>query len=343
MAPADRLQTLLDLSHRVSSSLDLTEVLEEFTARAAELANATAAELSLWDRDREAVVMLVERVSGHNEVTEVGGELYLLSDYPATRTVLETQEPVQIQISNENHDPSERAFLERRGLRSLLMVPLVARGETIGLMEVIDERERIFDAYDVDFCRALCDVVAVAVRNAMLYSQVQEMAVRDALTGLYNRRLYHDLFRSAIARSGRTGEDIAFLVVDLDGLKRVNDRGGHEEGDEALRLLAQAIRETVRADDVGFRLGGDEFAVLLPGASGFAAMRVADRLQSALLAAGNGRYTFSGGVACMSTCGTDPDDIYRAADHAAFRAKAAGGARTLIAVEPAESQLATGA
>ncbi len=165
MAPANRLQALLDVSHKLSSSLDLSEVLRSFTDQATELTGATAAEISFWDRDRDELVMLVEHLGGTNEITEEGGQTYRLSDFPATRQVLETQGPIQIRVSNENDDPAERALLEERGRNALLMLPLIARGETIGMMEIVDEVDREFDAADVDFCQALCNVVAPRCRT----------------------------------------------------------------------------------------------------------------------------------------------------------------------------------
>jgi diguanylate cyclase (GGDEF)-like protein len=331
MAPANRLQALLDLSHKVSSSLDLNDVLAAFADRAAGLTGATAAELSFWDRDRDCLVMLVEHLQGTDEITEEGGQVYRLSDFPATRHVLTMQQPLQIRVSNEDDDPAERKLLESRDQKTLLMLPLVARGETIGLLEVIDIEDRAFDAHDVDFCQALCDVVAVAVRNAMLYAEMQELAARDKLTGLYNRRLFEEQFDAAVARSLRNGEELSLLVVDLDGLKRINDLGGHPAGDEALKALADALLASVRAGDVACRLGGDEFAVILPGATPADAIKVAERAQDTLIA--RGPYSFSGGVARASANIGSIYDLYRSADIAAYRAKAAGGARTLLGVE----------
>jgi diguanylate cyclase (GGDEF)-like protein len=331
MAPANRLQVLLDLSHKLSSSLDLNEVLRAFADNAAELTGATAAELSFWDRDRDCLVMLVEHLQGADEITEEGGQVYRLSDFPATRQVLTMQQPLQIRVSNAEDDPAERKLLESRGQNALLMLPLVTRGETIGLMEVIDVVDRQFDAHDVDFCQALCDVVAIAVRNAMLYAEMQELAARDKLTGLYNRRLFEEQFDAAVARSIRNGEELTLLVVDLDGLKRINDLGGHPAGDEALKALSDALLASVRAGDVACRLGGDEFAVILPGATPADAIKVAERAQEALIS--RGPYSFSGGVARASANIGSIYDLYRSADIAAYRAKAAGGARTLLGVE----------
>lgn len=333
MAPAHRLQALLDLSHRLSSSLDLNEVLRDFSEQAAELTGATAAEISRWSQEDDTLVMLVEYLQGRDEITVGGGQVYPLGDYPSTRHVLETQEAVQIRVSNSDDDVSERRLLKRRGQKSLLMLPLVARGEAIGLMEIIDEADRSFDEHDVDFCRALCDVVATAVRNAMLYAQVEELAARDRLTGLYNRRLFEEHLEVASARAVRTGEELSLLVVDVDGLKRINDLGGHPAGDAALVALAEALRASIRAGDVCCRLGGDEFAVILPGSTSEAAVKIADRAQTRLADLGRGQYSFSGGVARALESHASPYDLYRSADIAAYRAKAAGGARTLMAVE----------
>jgi len=151
MAPANRLQALLDVSHKLSSTLELSEVLRAFTDQATELTGATAAEISFWDHERDELIMLVEYLEGTNEITEEGGQIYRLADFPATRQVLETQEPIQIRVSNENDDPAERMLLQARDRNALLMLPLISGGETIGMMEVVDEIDREFDAADVDF------------------------------------------------------------------------------------------------------------------------------------------------------------------------------------------------
>ena len=333
MAPAHRLQALLDLSRTLSSSLDLREVLREFATQAAELTGATAAELSSYDPVGDAVVMLVEYHQGEDQITERGGRVYDLADFPATQRVVERQEAVQIRVGEPAHDPAERVLLEQHGHRSLLMLPLVARGETIGLLELVDVEDRVWDEADVDFCRALCDIVAIAIRNAMLFAELQESAARDKLTSLYNRRLFEEQFDAAVARCLRSQENLTLLVVDLDGLKRINDLGGHVSGDLALRTLADALRTSIRATDVACRLGGDEFAVILPGSTPEDAVSVAERAQDTLAEIGRGQYSFSGGIARVTPAQSSAEDVYRSADLAAYRAKAAGGARTLLAVE----------
>jgi diguanylate cyclase (GGDEF)-like protein len=167
----------------------------------------------------------------------------------------------------------------------------------------------------------------------MLFAELQETAARDSLTGLYNRRLFEEQLEAAVARSLRTGDDLALLIADLDGLKRINDVSGHVAGDLALRTLADALRATIRATDAACRLGGDEFGVILPGSSAEDAVKVAERAQETLAQIGHGQYSFSGGIARLTPLQSSAENVYRAADLAAYRAKAAGGARTLLAIE----------
>jgi diguanylate cyclase (GGDEF)-like protein len=305
MVPANRLQALLDLSLALSSSLELREVLRELRTHAPALTGAGEVQLCVYDRGRDTLVTLTEEADDVEESSR------------AARRALETQQPTQVR--------------EQRNGRSFLLLPLVVRGETIGLLKLNDTKDRIWDEADVEFCRALADAAAAAVRNAMVYGEMQELAAQDKLTGLYNRRLFDDLLDAAVARSLRHGEPLALLAVDLDGLKRINDLGGHPAGDEALRTLARALAGSIRAGDFACRLGGDEFAVILPGSAPGDAIKVAERAQQALVRLGRGRYSFSGGIAQVTATQPSAHDVYRAADLASYRAKAAGGARTLLA------------
>ena len=330
MAPPNRLQALLELSRALSSSLDLRDVLLELLDRVARLTGATGTAVSRWDRDRGVLVTLVHHSHGTNSLAEEGDEDYTLTAYPATAAVLDTQQPRQIRLSNPRDDPAEREMLRKLGFGSLLMLALVVRGETIGLMEIADVRDRSFTPQDVEFCQAVCDVVATSLHNAILYERARELAMRDQLTDLHNRRSFDDHLTEAVARAGRERAALGLLVLDVDGLKRINDAGGHVAGDEALRMAADALRTSVREGDVACRLGGDEFAVILPGADAESALAVAKRAQAALSAASGNRIGFSGGVA-IALAETAPHELYRNADRAAYLAKQGGGGRTLAA------------
>ncbi|HET6850486.1 MAG TPA: diguanylate cyclase [Gaiellales bacterium] len=329
MAPPNRLQALLELSRALSSSLDLSDVLTVLLDRVSRLTGATGTAVSRWDRERDVLVTLAHHSHGANSLAEEEHE-YPVSEFPSTGLVLQTQRPLQVRSSNPRDDSVERELIARLGFKSLLMLPLVARGDTIGLMEIADVNDRAFTPQDVEFCQAVCDVVATSLHNAMLYEQARELAHRDQLTGLHNRRFFEDHLQQVLARSDRSGRPVGLLVLDLDGLKSINDGGGHLAGDAALRAAAAALRAAVRAGDLPCRLGGDEFAVILPDGGVDAALAVADRAQQELRDAGDGGWSFSGGVA-VDLSGLPPHELYRLADEAAYRAKTSGGGRTLAA------------
>jgi diguanylate cyclase (GGDEF)-like protein len=329
--PAGRLETLLELSRSVTSTLELEDVLEEFVKRAKELTYAGGLAVSAYDPERDAVVTLAGAAGGAPEKTPKGEETFPLAQYPATRTVLERRTALQVRLSDPHADRSERALLEAQGYRALLMLPLVGQGEVIGLLEVLDEADRSFPLDEVQFWEGVAGIVAVALRNASLYAQTQRLATRDSLTGLGNRALFDEQLKGALARSARSHEPLALLLIDLDGLKSINDRDGHLAGDAALQALAMALGSAVRTGDLICRIGGDEFAAILPGSTRAGALAAGRRVQEKLVELGS--YTISGGAAAFEPGGQRAPptmvELYRSADRAAYLAKRAGGAQIL--------------
>jgi diguanylate cyclase (GGDEF)-like protein len=123
----------------------------------------------------------------------------------------------------------------------------------------------------------------IANRNSVLERQIKALrsqAVKDALTGLYNRRMLDHLLPQLIDHCMAEHKPLTLLMIDMDRFKALNDTLGHVAGDEILRLVGQIIHSTIREGDFGFRYGGDEFAIVLPGCEATAARRVINRLQS---------------------------------------------------------------
>jgi diguanylate cyclase (GGDEF)-like protein len=168
-----------------------------------------------------------------------------------------------------------------------------------------------------------------------------ELSTTDGLTGLLNVRGFRERFHQEFARACRLRQPLSVLVIDLDGLKRINDHHGHEIGDCALRAVADTMRDSLRATDIGARVGGDEFTLLAPDTTDTAAVTLAERIRTratdaqselARLAASLsvGVVTFDGG----EDVGTDAAGLMRAADQALYRAKRGGGNRVTTARFP---------
>lgn len=164
---------------------------------------------------------------------------------------------------------------EWNGLRAHLRV----RGRTVGMMGVGTPGDRVFNASDMLFMAAVADQVAVALDRARQFSSE---ARTDHLTGLANRREFERVMEREVALAERHGRNLSVMMIDLDNLKRLNDRQGHSAGDAALRLVAQQLQRVVRASDVCARIGGDEFAVSMPETTIQRARAVATRLRNAI-------------------------------------------------------------
>jgi diguanylate cyclase (GGDEF)-like protein len=167
-------------------------------------------------------------------------------------------------------------------------------------------------------------------------AQEQYLARHDPLTGLPNRRMFHDEVLRAVGRAERHGTQLGILFLDLDGFKAVNDDLGHEAGDELLRYVADRLLARVRKNDVVARLGGDEFTLAVEDVQGPQDMeRLAEKVIEALsepfrLGRGEARISASVGVCLYPQDGPDPDTLIRHADEAMYRAKRAGKARYLF-------------
>ena len=158
--------------------------------------------------------------------------------------------------------------------------------------------------------------------NSRLFVQVQQLAISDPLTGLANYRHLIDVLEAEIERSGRTGREFSVLLLDLDGLKSVNDRFGHLVGSQALRRLAEVLRVHSRAVDTPARYGGDEFALVMPETGARAARFVASRIRERLAKqAEQPNITVSVGVAIYPSSGITAERLLMAADEALYAMK----------------------
>ena len=184
----------------------------------------------------------------------------------------------------------------------------------------------------------------VRIKNKQLEEAVQQletMAATDPLTGLANRRAFGRAMARAFAQAQRAGQDLACIMIDLDGFKQFNDALGHQHGDELLKRVAEVMQRCCRQSDVPGRFGGDEFIVLLPEADERTASQVANRIQEDFAATQNALHlpeeadvtvTVSMGLACLAECRvTDPEALVNRADAALYRAKQAGRNRLVIA------------
>jgi diguanylate cyclase (GGDEF)-like protein len=163
---------------------------------------------------------------------------------------------------------------------------------------------------------------ATLLDNARLFRQVRTLAISDSLTGLANYRHLIDILQSELERSGRTNRPFSVLLMDLDGLKKINDRHGHVIGSRALCRVATILRLNSRSIDTAARYGGDEFALILPETNVAAAHQVVDRVRNCLEADEEvPQLTISIGVATFPKCGSTVQQLLEFADRALYAMK----------------------
>jgi diguanylate cyclase (GGDEF)-like protein len=204
--------------------------------------------------------------------------------------------------------------------------PLLVSGQVIGAVQVAHD-----DVLDRDEREQVTDTVTVAapvIANLRNLAVAELRASTDALTGLANRRGLNDALRRMIAQAARGRTSLAAIALDLDHFKQINDRHGHDRGDEVLAAAAAALRTSLRVSDFLSRSGGEEFVVLLPDTDLDGAFVVAENLRAALEAMAvpglDQRVTGSFGVAVYPEDAASAEDLLRRADRALYLAKRNG-------------------
>jgi diguanylate cyclase (GGDEF)-like protein len=328
-ALAEDLRRIAAMSSALSRSLDPRQVADLIAQHIGRALGADECGISFWDRPADR--LLTWGYWPAQRLIELE-PFFALAGYPETRRVLEAQAISLIDADDPAADPAEVALLRRDGHRSLAMVPLVAKGETIGLVELLGAGPLRLDERRLDLLQAMANEAAMALGNAQLYETTRALADRDPLTGFFNHRYLHERLGEEILRAQRSGAPLAVLMIDLDDFKAVNDTLGHLFGDEVLRWAAEQIRAVLRGSDVAARYGGDEFAVVLPDTPAAGAREVGERIVATLRdrpyrAEGRGPVAVGAsiGIASFPADGRTPAALIAGADAALYRVKAGGG------------------
>ena len=327
---------------------------QELTRRASAMSSAARALTSLLDVDavvRRAVDLAVElvsppcgarqrahynlidgdqvRVQHEADDAELPIESFALAEHPYLPGVVATMSPVRGTLSPERAGPNVGLQLQKAKVVCGAWVPVVVRGRLDGVLAMTSQ------AYDIgedelEQLQAVARLLELALANAQAHELVQLQAMTDELTGLANHRSFEQLLEH---RPGR--QPFAVLVVDVDGLKLVNDSQGHAAGDELLRAIGQALVGTLRRGDILARVGGDEFAAFCFNADKVAVAEIAGRMFRALASVQvAGRLArISVGAACGGPT-ADARSVYAQADAAMYEAKRAGGMRLVSGVDP---------
>lgn len=229
-----------------------------------------------------------------------------------------------------------------------LCIPILAQGETLGILhlQATDEAPQL-SASELSFKTTFAAQVGLSIANLRLREALRTQSVRDALTGLYNRRYLEEVLDREVRRAARATQSLGVLMIDLDHFKKFNDTYGHDAGDTVLRETAASLTRGIRAEDFVCRFGGEEFVVILPTANREAACARAERLrlkmkELTVMHQGKsmGMLTVSIGLAAFPEHGLSPQELMAAADAALYEAKRGGRDQVGVAVSKRVEEVA---
>lgn len=318
---------LRDTAAALTSTLNFDEVLDRILVNVGEVVpNEAANVMMIWSG-----VAYIVRSIGYAE-----------------QGIEESMMSLQIPITQESHflsmyttgmplavgDMQEYAALESHSnihwARSMASAPLRSKGQVFGFLNLESSQPGFYNQQHADRLQAFADQAAVAIENARLYAEVQQYAITDELTDIYNRRGLFELGRREVERAHRYGRSLSAVMIDTDKFKEINDTYSHAAGDHVLKTLAERWKASIREVDILGRYGGDEFVILLPETDLDNALQVADRLRQAICSkpidtpVASIPLSVSIGVACLTDAIKSFDELIDKADEALFRSKDAG-------------------
>jgi diguanylate cyclase (GGDEF)-like protein len=349
-----QLEMLNALARRINESLDLDEVLAQVGALTLELTKAERAFVVLAEPEGQGFRVAVDQHGKPAPDARLS--------WTVCRDVHASGEPVALLDASLSEAYRGQASIADLDLRTLMCVPLTARGQALGVLYV-DSRAVVatFTRKDLELLQAIAGHASGAIANASLYAQSRRQADElaralemyreaarqantDALTGLNNRRCFEEIGARELDLARRYGRHLTVILLDVDHFKSFNDTYGHAVGDQVLVAVAGALAECVRVCDVPARLGGEEFAVLCPETTPEGALAVAERIRLAVMAIDMGDaeggpvrdLTASLGVAAFEPADRGIAAVLERADRALYNAKNSGRNRSQIWLSAAE-------
>ncbi|HEY0847803.1 MAG TPA: sensor domain-containing diguanylate cyclase, partial [Noviherbaspirillum sp.] len=263
--------------------------------------------------------------------------------------VARSQESVLIHDAMHEKLLAQDLYVQQNRPRSVLAVPIMRHGEMMGLLYLENNAApRVFTESRLEVLHLLATQVAISIENARLYADMEErvaartaelkaLTLRDALTGVGNRKAFDERLEEEFARIGRNGQWLSLLMIDIDHFKRVNDTYGHQAGDDCLRRLGAALAAVpCRSSDFLARYGGEEFAFLLPhtdiDSAAMFAERVLEAARTVVLDADGVHHAVTVSIGAASAKGVvagDAASLVATADRRLYAAKEQGRNRVV--------------
>lgn len=299
---------------------------------------------AIWEditKNRYKLSDLIERkeieTTADMELNQIVKKLEIKLDEPSFLTkTLESGTPMHI-AKIEDNDHMLQKFIQLFNMKELAVFPLISQMEKVGLL-IIDNpvNKKPITPIDIESVVPVANQAAIAIQHSRLYTKIEDMALKDGLTGLYNQRAFQSFLTKLFPKDQQ--EQLSLIILDIDFFKHFNDTNGHLLGNQVLIQLASVITSSIREHDVAFRFGGEEFVVLLPNTTKLQASEIAEVLrknveQTEFPSGGNqpgGRLTVSLGVSTSTGIAASTSyELFDRADKALYEAKDKGKNRVV--------------
>jgi diguanylate cyclase (GGDEF)-like protein len=246
-------------------------------------------------------------------------------------------------LVDDRHQGIPCAHINRSRAAKYLCVPLLAQGDALGILHLQcntqDQPAALcFDGHKQQLAESAAEHLALALVSLKLRERLRQQAIRDILTGVFNRRYMEETLERELRRAERNKSPMGVIMLDIDHFKDYNDLFGHAGGDALLHELGGMLKKSIRGADIASRYGGEEFLVVLPdttleitGKRAEDLRQAARELQVYYLDKPLGKITISLGVASFPEHGRTIEEILKSADTALYRAKKEGRDRVVVA------------
>jgi diguanylate cyclase (GGDEF)-like protein/PAS domain S-box-containing protein len=313
----------------VTNELDLEQTLEKILENLKRVIQYDSATIFLLN-DAELTIVAARGFSNEHKV--IG------QTFPADNLLFHDSLTTgsAIILADAAQDHRFEQWIDGEPVHGWIGVPLHLRGRAIGFLTIDSHEVNAYSESQATLAQAFANEVTIALENARLFKELQNLATTDPLTEVWNRRHFINMARTEFQRARRFHQPLSIILFDIDSFKNVNDNYGHPAGDQVLCSMAKVCRENLRQVDLFGRYGGEEFIALLPNTSIETARSVAERLRNRIASTpmptdqGLIHISASFGVAEMDESCLDIDTLLKYADRAAYVAKFDGKNRVSI-------------
>ena len=322
---AKRLAILTDIVKTANSILEPRKVIELIMEKIQQLIPSEAWSMLMVDEEKQELAFELALGAKGKEVSA----FRIKMGEGIAGWVAQTGKPTI--VNDTQKDPRFAPRFDTKtqfNTRSILCAPLISRGRTIGVVEIINKLGGRFTQSDLEVLLTLVEPCAIAIENAILFQRTEQLTITDDLTKLFNSRYLNLYISREIKRCKRHGIPLSVIFLDLDGFKGINDQFGHLAGSGTLAEVGSILALAVRESDILARYGGDEFVVVLPETPASGALVIAERLRKAIEEHGflqgqglSARISASFGIASYPDHALTPEGLIQKADQAMYRVK----------------------